>query len=75
MKKIILGKDMTPPYKKKKIYVKVPQFMKKTDYEFEMRNKMISDRPALPLTIKKVTEPVALIAVIRNLQKLMNCHE
>ena len=42
------------PKKKKKIYSKVPQFMKKADYEFDMRNKITSDRPALPLTIKKV---------------------
>ena len=42
------------PQKKKKIYAKVPQFMNKADYEFEMRNKIKSNRPALPLTIKKV---------------------
>ena len=34
-----------------KLYSKVPQFKKKTDYEYEMRNKMNSDRPSLPLTI------------------------
>ena len=45
---------MTHQKKKNKIYVKVPQFMKKTDYEFEMLNKITSDRPALPLAIKKV---------------------
>ncbi len=30
------------------------QFKKKSDYEYEMRNKMNSDRPALPLTIVKL---------------------
>ena len=38
----------------KKLYSKVPQFKKKTDYEYEMRNKMNSDRPSLPLTIVKL---------------------
>ena len=37
-----------------KLYSKVPQFKKKTDYEYEMRNKMNSDRPSLPLTIIKL---------------------
>ena len=37
-----------------KLYSKVPQVRKKTDYEFEMRNKMNSDRPSLPLTIVKL---------------------
>ena len=37
-----------------KLYSKVPQYKKKVDYEYEMRNKIKSDRPALPLSIKKV---------------------
>ena len=37
-----------------KLYSKVPQFKKKSDYEYEMRNKMNSDRPSLPLTIVKL---------------------
>ena len=37
-----------------KLYSKVPQFKKKTDYEYEMRNKMNSDRPSMPLTIVKL---------------------
>ena len=39
----------------KKLYSKVPQYMKKTDYEYDMRNKIKSDRPALPLIITKVS--------------------
>ena len=35
----------------KKLYSKVPQFKKKTDYEYDMRNKIKSDRPYLSLTI------------------------
>ena len=38
----------------KKLYSKIPQYMKKTDYEYDMRNKIKSDRPSLPLTIIKV---------------------
>ena len=37
-----------------KLYSKVPQYMKKVDYEYDMRNKIKSDRPALPLTIDKI---------------------
>ena len=37
-----------------KLYAKVPQFKKKTDFEYEMRNKMNSDRPSLPLKIVKL---------------------
>ena len=37
-----------------KLYSKVPQFKKKENYEYEMRNKMNSDRPSLPLTIVKL---------------------
>ena len=42
------------PKTKKKLYSKVPQYMKKTVYEFDMRNKIKSDRPYLPLTIDEV---------------------
>ena len=38
----------------KKLYSKVPEYMKKTDYEYDMRNKIKSDRPALPITIVKL---------------------
>ena len=35
-----------------KLFSKVPQFKKKSDYEYEMRNKIMnSNRPSLPLTI------------------------
>ena len=37
-----------------KLYSKVPQFKKKADYEYEMRNKMNSDSPSLSLTIVKL---------------------
>ena len=37
-----------------KLYSKVPQLRNKTDYEYEMRIKMNSDRPSLPLTILKL---------------------
>ena len=38
----------------KKLYSKVPKYKKKVDYEYEMRKKISSDKPALPLIIKKV---------------------
>jgi len=38
----------------KKLYSKIPQYMKKTDYEYDMRNKIQSDRPSLPLIINKI---------------------
>ena len=38
----------------KKLYSKIPQYKRKTDYEFEMRNKIKSDKPALALTIEKI---------------------
>jgi len=38
----------------KKLYSKIPQLKKKTDYEYEMRKKIKSDRPSLPLTIVKL---------------------
>ena len=37
-----------------KLYSKVPKFKKKTDYEYEMRKKMKSNRPALPIIIFKI---------------------
>ncbi len=37
-----------------RLYSKIPQYKKKTDYEYEMRKKINSDRPSLPLTIKKI---------------------
>ena len=42
------------PKTKKKLYSKIPQYKKKTDYEYEMRNKISSDRPSLSLTIEKI---------------------
>jgi cyclophilin family peptidyl-prolyl cis-trans isomerase len=39
---------------RQKLYSKEPQFKKKVDYEYEMKNKMNSDRPSLPLTIVKL---------------------
>ena len=37
-----------------KLYSKVPKFKKKSDHEYEMRKKINSDRPSLPLTIIKL---------------------
>jgi len=42
------------PKTKKKLYSKIPQYKKKTDYEYEMRKKIKSDKPTLALTIEKV---------------------
>ena len=42
------------PKTKKKLYSKIPQYKKKSDYEYEMRKKISSDRPSLPLTIEKI---------------------
>jgi cyclophilin family peptidyl-prolyl cis-trans isomerase len=43
------------PKTKNKLYSKVPQYKKKSDYEYEMKNKInSSDRPSLPLTIVKL---------------------
>lgn len=42
------------PKTKKKIYSKIPEKMRKTDYEFDMRNKIKSDKPAIPVFIEKV---------------------
>ena len=43
------------PKTKKKLYSKIPQYKKKSDYEYEMKNKINSgDRPGLPLIIEKV---------------------
>ena len=38
----------------KKLYSKVTQHMKKVDFEYNMRNKIKSDRPSLPLIINKI---------------------
>ena len=37
-----------------KLYSKVPQYKNKADFEYEMRKKIKSDYPSLPLLIKKV---------------------
>ena len=37
-----------------KLYSKVPQYMKKMDYEYKMRKKINSNRPSLPLTIVNI---------------------
>ena len=42
------------PKTKKKLYSKIPQYKKKSDYEYEMRNKIKSDKPTLDLTIEKI---------------------
>ena len=43
------------PKTEKKLYSKIPQYKKKSDYEYEMRKKISSsDRPSLPLIIEKV---------------------
>ena len=43
------------PKTEKKMYSKIPQYKKKSDYEYEMRKKISSsDRPSLPLIIEKV---------------------
>ena len=42
------------PKTNKKLYSKIPQYKKKTDYEYEMRKKIKSDKPSLPLTIEKI---------------------
>ncbi len=43
------------PKTQKKLYSKVPQYKKKSDYEYEMKNKINSgNRPGLPLTIEKI---------------------
>ena len=38
----------------KKLYSKVPKFMNKADFEYEMKNKIRSDMPAFPLKMNKV---------------------
>ena len=44
------------PKTKKKLYSKVPQYKKKSEYEYEMKNKInSSNRPSLPLTIVKLS--------------------
>jgi len=42
------------PKTKKQIYSKVPQYRKKSDYEYEMKMKINSDKPAIPLIIEKI---------------------
>jgi hypothetical protein len=42
------------PKTKKKLYSKIPKNMSKTDYEYNMRNKIKSDKPAIPVIIEKV---------------------
>ena len=42
------------PKTKKQLYSKIPQFKKRSDYEYEMRKKIRSDRPALSLTIERI---------------------
>ena len=42
------------PKTKKKLYSKIPKYKKKSDYEYEMRKKISSDKPALPLTIQEI---------------------
>jgi len=42
------------PKTKKKLYSKIPKNMRKTDYEYDMRNKIKSDKPAIQVIIEKV---------------------
>jgi peptidyl-prolyl cis-trans isomerase B (cyclophilin B) len=42
------------PKTKKKLYSKIPKNMSKTDYEYNMRNKIKSDKPAIPVIMEKV---------------------
>jgi peptidyl-prolyl cis-trans isomerase B (cyclophilin B) len=42
------------PKTRQKLYSKVPPLKKKADYEYEMRNKINSDRSALPINIVKL---------------------
>ena len=42
------------PKTKKKLYSKIPKNMRKTAYEYDMRNKIKSDKPAIPVFIEKV---------------------
>ncbi len=42
------------PKTKKQLYLKVPKYRKKSDYEYEMKKKINSDRPSLPLIIEKI---------------------
>ena len=36
------------------LYSKIPKYRKKTEYEYEMRKKIKSNKPSLPLTIEKI---------------------
>jgi len=42
------------PKTRKKLYSKIPKNIKKTDYEYDMRNKIKSDKPAIQVIIEKV---------------------
>ena len=42
------------PKTRKQLYSKVPQYKKKMDYEYEMKNKIKSDKPSIPIIIEKV---------------------
>tara|TARA_B110000116_G_scaffold255969_1_gene254746 strand:- start:222 stop:1145 length:924 start_codon:yes stop_codon:yes gene_type:complete len=42
------------PKTKNKLYSKIPKNMRKTAYEYDMRNKIKSDKPAIPVFIEKV---------------------
>jgi len=42
------------PKTKKKLYSKIPKNMRKTDYEYDMRSKIKSDKPAIQVIIEKV---------------------
>ena len=42
------------PKTRKQLYSNVPQYKKKTDYEYEMKNKIKSDKPSIPIIIEKV---------------------
>ena len=42
------------PKTKKKLYSKIPKNMRKTDYEYDMRNKIKSDKPTIQVIIKKI---------------------
>ena len=42
------------PKTRKQLYSKVPQYKKKMDYEYEMKNKIKSDKPSIPIIIEKI---------------------
>ena len=57
---IPLGEDpddwitLRDPKTRKQLYSKVPKLKKKVDYEYDMKNKIKSDKPSIPLIIKKI---------------------